>query len=293
MSFEPVDFYVKDSTPQASPVEGVLIRIFSEDGSIFYTQATTDVDGKASFLLETLVYSARFYKFQVGFNQPQVFEVLAAPETNVFDASAEVFSQPMSTDPRYCRASGFFRSVTGAPHVGAVMQFVPSFDPLILDAAGIIDTKDSIRTDGDGYVQIDLVRGAVYRVFLQGLEECPRKIRVPDRSSINLPDLLYPVVQSVVLDPEGPLTLTTGSELEVVPIVTGTDGVPLEGTGYRDVLWKVSDSTIAAIQVSKDKLTIRGLSVGATTLTAERKDTSIVRIPDTGISGQPVSITVT
>jgi hypothetical protein len=293
VSFEPVDFLVKDSTPLENPVEGVLVRIYNEAGTIFFSQATTNVDGGAGFLLETQKYSARFYKFQVGFNQPQILEVLVAPAINIFDIQAEVFVLPIASDPRFCRASGFFRSVSGAPDHGVDMHFQTTFNPLLLESSGIIDTKDSIRTDENGYAQIDLIRGAIYHVFLQGLEECPRKIRVPDQASVNLPDLLFPVVQAVSFVPPGPYALTVGVEIEVTPTVLSSDGVLLEGTALQDVLWRTGNSDIASVSPSDTKLVLRGNAVGATTLTVERADKSIIRIPNIAVQGQPVNITVT
>lgn len=294
MSFEPVDFFITDSTPQASPVEGVLVKVYNQAGNLFFTQGTTDTAGKVSFLLDTLTYTARFYKFQVGFSQPQVFEVLAAPATNQFDARAEVFGLPVALDARYCRASGFFRNVNGSPQRGVDLHFEGKFAPILVDGSAIVDTKDIIRTDENGYTQIDLVRGGEYFVVFQGLEDCPRDIKVPDLSSCSLPNLLFPIVGSVSFIPVGPFALTVGGTLDVVPTVADSAGVVLEPvTGNLDVNWRVEDTSIASVAVTGDKLTLRGIAAGTTNLLAERKNQSIVSIPSLPIEGQPVQITVT
>lgn len=292
MSFEPVDFTVRDSTPGANPVEGVLVKVYNAAGSLFFTQGTTNSGGNVGFLLETQSYSARFYKYQVGFIQPQLFDVL--PGSNEFDITADVFELPLATDPRFCKASGFFRSVTGAPHRGLDIHIESLFDPILLDDAGIVDCKDILRSDENGYVCVDLIRGAEYQVVMECMEDCPRTIRVPDQASVNFPDLVFPIVESASFSPDGPWTVAVGAELEVTPTVIASDGRPLEpATANLDVIWASSDPDVLSVAVSGDVLTLRGVSAGSAQLTAERRDQSIIRIPNTPILGQPVAVTVT
>jgi uncharacterized protein YjdB len=293
MSFEPVDFYVADKTPLASPVESVLIKVYDAAGSIFFTQATTDADGHAGFLLETQQYSARFYKAHVEFTQPQLFEVLAAPETNSFNVSADVLVPPIATDPRLCRASGFFRELTGGPKRFLDIHFIARFAPILLEGDAIFTERVAIRTDEQGYAVIDLIRGACYDAYIEGLEDTPRYIAVPDSASVNLPDLLLPVVASITLDPPGPYDLTVGQELIVTPTVVTSDGRPLTGAAVEDVQWTSSDDQVAAVFPSSTTLTLRGIAAGTADIQAVRLNQTIIRIPNTPIEGQPVAITVT
>ena len=46
MSYEQVDIYVLDSTPAASPIEGVVVSVYDSYGKMFYTRGTTDADGQ-------------------------------------------------------------------------------------------------------------------------------------------------------------------------------------------------------------------------------------------------------
>lgn len=292
MSFEPVDVYVTAGTP-AAPVVGALVKVYNSSGTIFYTQAITDSDGRASFLLETLGYSLRFYKQHVGFAQPQLIDVLATPSTNQFNVTAEVLTPPIATDPRLCRASGYFRDVTGAPKRWLDIHFISKFSPLLLDGDGIVTERVHVRTDEDGYASLDLIRCAQYDAVVEALEDSPRLISVPDASSVNLPDLLFPVVSAVSFDPPGPWTVAAGSELEVTPTVTTSDGRPLTGLATDDVRWSSSDDTVMAVVFGTTSLTLRGIGAGTAELRAERLNTSIVRIPNSPISGQPVVVTVT
>jgi hypothetical protein len=292
VSFEPVDVHVADSV--GDPVEGVLVKVYDPTGTTFYSQAISGADGIASFLLETLDYSMRFYKFQVGFSQPQLFTVLAAPEVNAFNVLAELFEMPIATDPRLCRCSGFFRDMTGAPSKWLDMHIIPEFEPIVLDDAAIITGERHVRTDENGYVQVDLIRGGNYYVNIEamGASYLRRLCQVPDQASANLPDMLFPVVERVVFDPD-PISVAVDAELEIYPTVYDSAGRPLTGSGSTDVRYTVEDSSIAGLTVGPDKLVLRGVVAGATRILAERIDTSIIKIPDEPIVGVPMDVTVT
>jgi len=293
MSFEPVDFFITDKTAMALPVVGVLVRIYSGTGAVFFTQATTDINGQASFLLETQDYTARFFKQQVSFSQPQLFTVLETPEINKFDIKAEVLVPPIATDPRLCRASGFFRNLNGSPKQWLDIHFIARFSPILLEGAAIFGERVEIRTDADGYACIDLIRCAQYDATVENLEDRARCVSVPDASSVNLPDLLLPVVGSVMFDPPGPYALVIGTDITITPTVMTSDGRPLEGVGTADVQWSMLDPTIAVVLPTATTLVLRGLVAGTTELRATRNDQTIIRIPNTPIQGQPVAITVT
>lgn len=291
MGYEPVDVYVKDQ--EQNPVSDVIVRIYSSNGGVFFTQQVTDETGKASFLLFTQQYSMRFYKFQVTFAQPQLFTVLDAPNSNVFDVAAEVLHLPVASDPRLCRCSGFFRSPDGSPQKYLDMHFYPEFSPVLLESAAVVPRVMAIRTDDDGYAQIDLIRGGCYRVTIEGMENEDRFIRVPDLSGANLPDVLYPVVTRVTFEEEGPYEILAGGEIELTPTVYDSAGTVLHGTGQNDVDWTVSDTDLASVSVGEFKLTVRGSTAGSIELRAARRDTSIIRIPSLPVSGQPITITIT
>ena len=197
--------------------------------------------------------------------------------------------KPLAADARLCRCSGYFRDAAGAPRTQLDIHFIATFRPAILDDALVMDERRVIKTNEDGWGCVDLVRGACYSVTLETWEGEQRYIRVPDAPCANLPDVLFPVVGSIV---QPSIAVTVGESVEQTPIVLDSAGVSLEGTAVGDVLWKVADPTIASVAVERDKLTVYGISVGATELMASRADNSIVKIPDTGIVGSPVEIMV-
>lgn len=301
MSYESVDIFVKDTTLLRNPIAGVVVKVFSSNGVIVFGQSTTDAGGKASFLLPSgQTYSTRLYKQNVGFANPLMFEVLDPADllpgqTNSFDMSGAILTPPTVTDPRLCVAYGFFRDPSGAPAEGIDLHFINKFKPLWMDGAAVMSEKVIQRTDNKGYAEVSLFRNAQYDVQIQGLHPYSRLIYVPDAPNVNLPDLLFPVVSSVSFDVGGPyeLSMSGTNELVLVPTVLASDGRVLDKTAVDDVCYKSSDDSVMAVLWSSDNIVLRAIGPGTAQLKVERLDNSIVRIPDVGIAGQPVTVTVT
>jgi hypothetical protein len=296
VSYEPVDIYFKEKGSPSTSLSGVVVRVMNQAGTLLYGQGTSDLDGKASFLLPNGTYQLRFFKRQVNFSNPQFVEVLeapVAPQTNSFDVFGESFVPPISTDLRLCVASGFFRRPDGSAAANHDIHFITRFNPLLLEGAAMLTERVSVRTDTKGYVQISLVRCAQYDVTIEGFEDYTRTIEVPDKLQTNLPDLLFPVVASISFDPPPPFHVPVNGLLTVTPTVTTSDGRILEGTALGDVLWKLADYNTAGLGVSATQLILTaGAPAGSTQLLAERADQTIIRIPNTPILGVPASVVV-
>jgi len=281
-SYQQVDIYVTDTVTML-PMEGMLVRIYSEDGKTFYTEGITDPDGKVGFMLYTRAYSMRFFKFQVSVQQPQVFIVLegdnGAPVLNEFQVSATSLDRPTAKDPRLCRASGFFRDITGAPHRNLDIIFIGDFAPILLDNAGVLSERRMIRTDKCGYACIDLIRCAKYSVTIEGLEDKLRHVRVPDAPSANLPDLLFETVQSVSYAEALPYQSSVGGTLSLTPTTLTSTGIPITDPTDQNILWSLSDPTVATLRITAEALEISGVRVGTVELRAERRDKTIIKIP--------------
>lgn len=320
MAVETVKFYLTDQS--TDPVLGVLVRVFNEAGDTFITQDTTvDVAGDAVAEVSLdgddppLKYTIRMSKTGVAFDgslgddskSPQLIEIYTPPANsptgkNDFDIQGETFTMPVATDPRLCRASGFFKDATGRPLAWLDMSFMNQFKPAIVDGEGVLGSKIQLRTDLDGYAQLDLYRNGEYRAMVESIQAAEadvtgaivfdREIVVPDRSSVSLVDLLFPVVKEITWVPAS-VSLAVGATLELLTTVEGSDYRILEGTGCFDVLYEISDMDVAVVSVEEDKLVITGMAAGSTELVATRRDQSVVFIPTTGIVGSPLSITVT
>jgi hypothetical protein len=297
VTYESVDFYVNDTTPAANPVAGVVVKILSQDGTLTYSQVTTDADGHAGFLLASgIQYQARFFKFAVSFTNPQYFTVLPSPlapgQSNSFDVAATIITPPVPTDPRLCTAFGYFRDITGAPQAYVEIHIIAEFDPVWLDGAGVLKERVIVRTDENGYVQLNLIRNGHYNCTIQGEEDVVRKIVVPDAPNVNLPDLIFPIVSELILNPPGPYTLTVGEEMPVAMSVIASQGQNL-GLGIGDVMFKTSDDTVLSYAFSAGGLVLIGVGAGVAQLIVTRANNSIIHIPDNGITNGVLNVTVT
>lgn len=320
MAAETVKFYLTDQDDY--PILGVLIRVFDETGTIFITQdVTVDVDGDAvaevtldgdnppNYATIRMSKTGVAFDGSLGFfsKSPQLISIYSPPAgapsgTNSFNIKGETFSRPVSTDPRLCRCSGFFKDATGRPLPNLEMSFINQFKPSIVDGNAVLGSKVELRTDEDGYAQLDLYRGAQYLAMVQSVEDAegsptgaisfPREVVVPSTSSANLVDLLLPVVSEIAFTP-ATISVPEGDTLDVTTVVTASDGRVLVGTGFEDVLYSTEDESIAVVGITLDKLVISGVSAGTTNLLAVRKDQTIVKIPDTDIVGVPLLVTVT
>lgn len=278
--YVPVNLLLKDVT-SGLPLEGVLVKVFAENGKGVYGEMVTGADGKANFLLNgPQRYQARAFKMSVGFKNPIYFDVIGEKgATNCFLLTGSSVATPSSTDPRLCMCSGYFRTPSGAPAAALDIQFVTRFHPILLDDAGVLTERITAKTDKNGWVQVQLVRHGEFDVMAAGYEDVARTIAVPDASSCNLPNLIFEVVNSVSVTPN-PIQLRVGATIDVYSEVFTSIGRQIDGTAKGKVIWGIENQLVATMTVQWDRLTIYGNAKGSTLLTARRGDTPITRVPD-------------
>ena len=292
------------------PLEGVLVQVYDAT-DIFVTQNTTALvltEAYAEFTLNgddpPVDYTIRMSKAGVAFDgllgddskTPQAIQVYDPPAaapvtgTNYFTVQGQTFTRPASTDPRLCRASGFFKDSAGRPRNDLSIVFVPLASPLIVDGDAIMGYQLDGSTDDDGYFQVDLYRGGEYRATVESFEDFIREITIPDASSANLVHILFPVVQTVEFDPTS-VSVAVDATVDVTLTITTSSGVVLDPVD-GDVIFTTNDSDVATVQVTDEgKLRIMGRSAGTTTITATRADTSIITVPE--LQDVDFSVTVT
>lgn len=293
MSFENVTLLVTNDDPLNTPVSGVVVRLFDSTGTSFQTQAMTGNDGVANFtLLAPLTYQVRFFKEKFSIQQPSSFSVMEAPTPNNFVKRGHVYAPPEAVHPRLCRCSGFFKNLDNSPARQHAVHVVSVFDPILFEGNSMLTETLLQRSDDTGYVQFDLVRFGQYEVTVEGFEDSQRVITIPDAPAANLPDLMFSVVDHVEFSPPGPWTVAVGERLLITPTVWTSDGRVLPGIAPDDVQWATTDSHVALVCYAGTQLELRGGQAGSVNLTAVRKDTSIVRIPNPPIGGVPQVITV-
>lgn len=301
---ETVRVYTVDQNDDA--LEGVLVRFF-DDTDTFVTQNYSALVGSDVYAEVTLdgdavpiEYTVRLSKTGVAFDgalgddskTPQSIEVYSpaagAPSgTNDFTVQGQTFERPVAADPYLCRASGFFRDAAGRPLRNFDMHFTLQRSPLLVGDDGILGFKVYGTTDNNGYFEVDLYRFGDYLVELQSLEH-QRCVSVPDVSSINLVELLFPVVSSVVYDPTA-VTVAAGDTQAVDVTITDSTGLTHELTESL-LTFTSEDESVATIGISAGQLIVSGQSAGSTTITVTQTDTSIVVIPE--ITLDSLSVTV-
>lgn len=303
MPLETVQISVVDDTLSADPVDGVVVRVYDSTGTTLITEATTGdvLSGAVELVLDgddpALTYQLRFYILGGSIRSPQYIEVFSPPAlaptgANNFEIEATVFTLPTAPNPRLCRASGYIWRPDGRPNKGVDLAFVPCFRPLVVEGYGVLGERVNARTDKNGFVQIDLIREGLYLATVESHENVQREVMVPDRSSINIMHLLFPIIGAISYDPLGPFALNAGDFLEITPTLTATDFRELTGTAHEDVVYSTDDPSIATVEVRSDRVVIYGVAAGTTNLRVSRRDTSIVYIPDPGINGEVTPIVV-
>lgn len=289
MTTAQVNIYVTDT--DHDPVVGVVVKVYSADGSTVVTQGTTDTMGLfGTELPDSLTYQLRFYKPHWTFGNPKMISVLAA-QVNTFDVAAVDVAAPTPTDNRLCACYGYFRDITGRPLRGSKIHFTPKFKPFLLEGDAVLTGNVTVTTDDSGYARIDLVRFGQYDVTVTAEEDYARVVSVPDAVRVNLPDLLFPMVVGVTFSPPLPTGMaTTDDDFVTTPTIQMSDG---SAGLMSDLQWSSSDSNILAVIPSSTTLTLRALSSGTASVQAVRSDNSIIRIPDPGITGVPSTVIVT
>ena len=303
MSYESVDVYVLDSTPQQNPLVGVVVKVLSQDGTQTFTTGTTDTAGHVGFMLPSnppdgTVYQLRAYRFGTSFTLPQFITVLSDPlppgVLNAFNMTGTLVQPPHANDIRLCVASGYFRDMTGAPQRGLQIHFIGKFDPLWVDGSAVLKERVVITSDKRGYTQVSLFRNAQYNVTIQGEEDITRVITVPDQNNVNMADLIFPIVQEVVLDPPPPYSIAAGASLVVGIQVIASDGQNL-GTAPGDVMYSTTDQGVVGFTLNPRlrQITVQAGLPGTAQIVLKRANRSIVHLPYAPIAGQPINVTVT
>lgn len=303
MPAELVTITVKRDDVEGTLVDGVVVTAYDATGTTLETGGTTgDVEeGKVSLMLDgdspEVRYQLRFFVRGGIVTNPQYIDVYSPVEespsgTNTFDVTVHFPELPEATDPLLCRVSGVIRGIDGRPFRGCELTFLPCFNPFVAGVDAVLGERVVTRTDNLGYATVDLYRNAIYLVVYETREDTQREIAVPDRPSVELSHILFPVPAAVVFDPPGPYTLEPGEELVVVPVATSSDYRELPSFGTSDITYASSDPDVFTVGCTSDGLLLTGVAAGSAELTATRKDPTIVYVPSIEIHGTPVDVEV-
>lgn len=306
-----VDIFLKDDSNSPSPIQSAIVSVYDPDTMALVSQATSDSNGRAAFSLPGAAdpgtsYEVRVFKLGVIFANPFMIAVLeGAGEENQFDLSGTLLTLPAATDPRVCRCTGKFSgfSNTGLPNISLrVSALVPSGtqSPKVVDGNMIASDSTVYYTDADGFVTVDLLRGGQYYVTFSGEEDAVWPITVPDRSSVNLVDLIHPVPISLTWNqddaPSNTISVAVGEYKTVRYSALLTDYREVGTDNNLDSVIKIWNSNADVMDVAAGDalIVVFGKLAGSGYVTATIVGTlTPIVLPTPTLVVAPLSVTVT
>lgn len=276
----PVTFVIVDDALSPVPLEGVLVRVYSEDGTTFVTEASTDVDGRLTLdLVDLTTYWVRFFKVGYAFDSRATVDVDGSL-LNSFDVvGRDLVLYPSATDPNLCRASGFLTNGAGIPSPNVTMYFMLTGKPRVVGGRAMLPSKVYATTNKLGYFEVDLVRNGVYDTWAAGTDDAIYRVMVPDYPNTDISDLLFPEMRVLELS-ETTVALVAG-EVVVVDLTAQLSSrvfVPYtldDGTvvSLGALLGISSTGSSASAKFVDGGIQVTGLSAGITTFLVEPRPT--------------------
>lgn len=274
-------------------LDDVLVRIYS--AGVFVTSGVTgegtNAAGERLFTLPAGDYTMRLSMADPGYTvpSPQSFSVAGSDVT--FDVSVAVTAAPQSSNPLLCRCSGYVVDAAGVVCRGATFGLLLADGPMVLSRSAVFNAAVQATSDSAGYVQIDLIRGAIYRVTYDGDDAFSAYCRIPDAASANFADVVFPVVSSVTFSPSS-LAIGVGATGEVAVTVRYRSGMAL-GIGEFAALPVEFSGDLSISQGSGNMLLISSAVAGTFTVTVARVEQEDARtrvLPTTALSSTLVVV---
>jgi hypothetical protein len=304
----PVNIFVTDDSVSPAAIQGVVVNAYDPSTLSLIASATSDSAGRAAFSLPGNVspgttYEVRFFKLGVIFANPMQIQVIEPVVTNNnFDMSGTLLTLEVATDPDCCRCTGRLLDFSNRPLVNILVRIMAQADlrgqiPKVVNGNLISAEAMNLRTDINGFIKVDLLRGGQYWVMYSGEDDNVTPITVPDRTSANLIDLMYPQPVSFAWDPAvapgNAITITHGLSAEVGGTITFSDftSKTIELALYLD--FTSANPTVASIGDTGNTVTINAQSPGVTTISVTvASGLSPSRIPNYSISAPNLTVTV-
>jgi len=305
-----VKFSVQTDDLVPQPVEGMTILVFDET-DIYLTEFETDAAGEATLVLEGDPDPGRLYIVRLrplaggqsivgGPTQTiRVLEPLVPPATNIFDFVTASEELPASTNPDMCLMSGKLADQALRPLNKMNLRFIPIMedpdaklsgfpfpsDPTVLQRQMLL-RETVFQTASDGSVQVLLPQGAIYDVHIHGFElpglPTVAQIQVPQTTSAQLEDVLFPYTASVEWGTDTVAVAVGGTEAVSVNVLGSNDQVIPPSLFECFLELSIDDSDVATFAMNEEgELVITGVSAGVAQISVARKPgTSAPRVPE-------------
>jgi hypothetical protein len=297
--------YVRDDQLVPEMMADVVVSLVDPEDSALITRTTTDVGGEAAFDVPDGTYEVRVFKD--GYSSVVSQIVISALETsNEFDITIESLRVlAPATDARMCRCTGIFVNYEGRPLKGVAFRVMADLEtglqiPKVVDGKLVVSDGMAFQTDENGKIVVDLYRGGHYHAVFAGEDDTTWSFTVPNRSSVNLVELLFPTPVLVTWDQ----TVAPDNEIEVLVGETVAVPVSLLLSSYITKTKKLSpwvkflnaDGTIADLSFD-DAIGVaylKGVLPGTTQVTVVLQDNLLpFRIPLPSLTAAPLQVVVT
>jgi len=298
----PVTFVVvDDSIPSGLALEGVLVRVYSEDGTTFITEASTDADGRLTLDLPDLTtYWVRFFKVGYAFNSRSTISVDGSL-LNSFDVVARnLTTHSSATDLNLCRVSGYLLNGSGVPTPNVTLYFMLTGKPRVVGGRAMLPSKVYATTDKSGKVSVDLVRNGVYDVWAAGTDDTVYRAVVPDYPNVDITDLLFPIVTTLSLEvPSVTIAKEDSVSVDVLAELSSRVDIPYQLDGgdsvsLSSILSIVTTGSAATAYFKDSSLFVVGQAAGTSTVTLSvRNNIFALRQPAADTLTADLAVTVT
>lgn len=253
-----------------TPIQGVVVALYDMN-STFITQGTTDSSGVVSFSLTNPQYRAYLYKTGFSITQPWLLNVDTTKISVTFQLVGHVRTLPETLNPDLVRVSGSIVDMSSKPRKNLTLQFYRESQVNIGELI-VEDVPVTFTSDENGYFEFDLYRKMRFcNAYLT--ERDLYDIETPDRASINLADLLFPI----------PVLLTVASTTINIPLSGGAVNIDYTATfsdystdrefksHWGQIKVDVDTDSHICMGIAKTYLSFNPLSVGTTTMTFHRE----------------------
>jgi hypothetical protein len=303
-----VNIYVNDNTFAEDPIVGAEVGIFNGTTLDLLAIATTNGSGLATFMLAGSVpgtaYEVRIYKQNWAFTNPyQIMVIDDGVTLNAFQLLGLPKSFGIPMDARVCRCSGQFVNYSNIGIANKTIRIMNAMEtgfqkPKIVDQNLVSASSMAFKTDAEGWLTVDLHRGAEYYIMYAGEDETVWNFTVPDRANANLIDLMFPkpviLVWNVTDLPSTALGMIVDEDKTVRYVLTFSDYQDrTEGTLH----WlqvTISDPTVISLAMTDGVLEIKAKAAGVSTITLSAIEGLYpLRIPDNVITVPVITVTVT
>jgi len=221
--------------------------------------------------------------------------------SNSSSVSGTKLSASTAESSELCRVSGYLYDIHGNPVKSQKITLRNIHDPALYGSTiTIVKEYQTVRTSSAGLLTFDAYQGGKIKVELPGrVLDRILVCNIPEATSANLNDILFPYIVSVALDSDdASVSLSVGESHSYTATATLSDGQTVDVSGYltmsssdTDVV-TVSSNAATAVAVGTSSITITDVDTDELEVYQEPDGDVISRLSEPSITF-PDAVTVT